>query len=213
MGFLTRFLPSLMPGLGALANPWVLVILAVFAAGCFATGVKVEGWHRDSAEKVQTDAFAAGLKTFHAKQQANNDAISTTLNSERAKAAQDQADWRTWYERNKGNLFTVISGPSSSSETADASPSAHVPPIAGVRIICGTECVSGWHSALAQGLPGTYRTWRTDAVSGAPDSVEASDLVANAAENFAACNSIRGRLLAFQDWARLNNLTSIGVHK
>lgn len=223
MGIIARFLPSLVPGLGALANPWVLLGILAAAAACFAAGVKVEAWHRDSADLAQEKSYAEALKLFHAKQRQNNDGISADLNKERAGRAEDQTNWRAWYDRNKDNLFTVISAPSSSSDPTaagsarpdpgGASPPARVSPDAGVRIMCGPECVSGWHRALAQGLPAAYRTWGAYADSGAPDSVEASAVIANAAENFAACNAVRGRLLAFQAWARLNNLTNIEAPK
>lgn len=39
--FIARFLPSLLPGLGALANPWVLLLIAALAGGLWFQGYTV----------------------------------------------------------------------------------------------------------------------------------------------------------------------------
>lgn len=42
MNFIARFLPSLVPGLSALANPWVLLTLLAALVGAFGFGVYLE---------------------------------------------------------------------------------------------------------------------------------------------------------------------------
>lgn len=53
---LTRFVPSLIPGLGALLNPWVLLALLSGAVSCFLFGVYLEHGRFEAYEATQESA-------------------------------------------------------------------------------------------------------------------------------------------------------------
>ena len=56
---IARFLPNLLPGLGAFANPWVLLVLLVMLVGSFLFGVHMEAGRLEAFEaqvKVVGDA-------------------------------------------------------------------------------------------------------------------------------------------------------------
>ena len=86
MNWLTRFLPSLVPGLGALVNPWVLLALLGALVGSFLYGLHIGNSRLESYQlavravgQAQEERTAANIKTDKANKEATDRAHKTKL--------------------------------------------------------------------------------------------------------------------------------------
>lgn len=210
MNFIARFLPSLLPGLQAFLNPWVLLgIIAVATAG-FTAGWRVEGWRWEASEKEAAEAALKAVEAHFARQKANNEKVAAGLNADRVKLEADRTNFQEALDaaRRKGPIFKAScpnnppggqGAPGGALAVAGASPGgAAASDVGAAGVVCDAACIRLWHDGLAQGLPGPYRGWRADADNTAPDSIAADDLFANAGANAASCNAIRSIALGWQ---------------
>lgn len=210
MTFLARFLPSLIPGLQAFLNPWVLLgIIAVATAG-FTAGWKVESWRWDASEKAAAEASLKAVQAFFDREKANNQRVAAGLNADRARLEQDRTDYQEALNaaRRNGPILKAScpnnppggqGAPGGSLAVAGApSGGAAASDVGAAGVVCDAACIRLWHDGLAQGLSGAYGGWRADAANSAPDSIAADDLFSNAGANFAGCNAIRSVALGWQ---------------
>ncbi len=206
MGFIARFLPSLAPGLSALANPWVLLIAIALLAVGFAGGIRVEAWRWDASLVDIERGNVAHLKDFMRREANINGALSDQLAAERTQSEIDRMNFdeelqHAKDERPQGTILTVHADPAATGAAKGAGePAGSGLSLASarLRVTCDSACIRLWHDGLAQGLPSAYGDWRADAAAGAPDSVDETELIANAAANFRVANGLRSQLLAWQ---------------
>lgn len=80
MGLIARFLPNLIPGLGALANPWVLLALLSALVGAFMFGVHLEAG-RFEAFKQTVAAVGKAQEVQSAQRTKDRKAITTGVDN------------------------------------------------------------------------------------------------------------------------------------
>ena len=204
---LARFLPSLVPGLGAFLNPWVLLAaIGLFAAG-FGSGVRVEAWRWDASLASIAEAQEKALQAFYARQRAIMAEIGAELAGERAARDRDRRTFeRRLADANEKDLTTVAcdesaggaaSVPASAADEAAARGSAPA-----VRFT--PEFVGLWDAALVQGLPAAVGAERVDGGAAGTAPPGPKDLLDNLGENGRRTNECTSKLLAWQRLARKN---------
>lgn len=212
MGAVARFLPSLVPGLSALTNPVVLVVLAALTIGSFTTGWKVESWRWDASLKDVAEDNLRRVQEFFDKERKNSELVAAGLNKDRADLQEDQRKFQENFDaaRRNGPILkascpntqrpSVAPGVGSATTVAESTPGVAAPAsdAVGAGVVCDAACMRLWNDGLAQGLPDAYGGWRADAVPGPSDSVEGDALIANGAANGARCNAIRSTLIGWQ---------------
>jgi hypothetical protein len=90
MNLITKFLPNLIPGLGAFANPWVLLGLMAVVSSAFFFGIYLEHGRVAAIEaqvEAQTKIYAAWSK------QRNKEATRITNQKDKEHVANEKALW------------------------------------------------------------------------------------------------------------------------
>jgi len=208
-GLILRFLPNLLPGLSALVNPFVLVVLAVVAVGGFTAGWKVEEWRWSASLTAIAEANLKAVQDFFERQRKNNQVVAGKLNVDRAKLDADRLAFNEEF-KNAKSKGPILKG--NCQQPAGDAPGAQPTAPGGVvpqpskiaaGVVCDADCIRLWHDGLAQGLPATYGGWRADAANTAPDSIDGDALIENGAANGARCNAIRSIAIGWQTKACL----------
>lgn len=126
MGLLARFVPSLIPGLSALANPWVLLVIAAIAAGIWFKGYATgRGALDDYIGKQAQAAVAIAVKrgavterviTKYVKVKGDTQVVTQTVEKEVTKYAESNpglcldADWRRLHDASALNVIPGAAG-------------------------------------------------------------------------------------------------------
>lgn len=208
IGFVTRFLPSLLPAVSAFANPWVWGALAVALMSAFTLGWRVESWRWDAAN---TDILENNLKivtAFWQRQNKNNQATARELERDRAKLDSDRAV----FDEELANVdptalvqvdcpkpqprrdtparvaVTIPAPPRPAAEEPAPSPRVHLSP----------EFCRLFNTGLAVGLPDSYGGWLADAKAGCAGPVEVDAVLRIAERNAEIANGMRSQLLGWQ---------------
>lgn len=213
MSLIARFLPSLVPGLGAFLNPWVLLVLIAFGAACFGAGVQVEGWRWDASLKIIAESRTAFVKSFYQRNAKINAEVASKLAADRDQLARDQRQFEEKLRATPKEDLVELSCPGQpAGQPAEEIPGAGYssglrppaavdPGVPGVRL--SAAAVSLWNDGLAVGLPDAYGGWRADAEAGGAGPVEIKDALANVKDNGAVANVLRSQLLGWQRTACL----------
>lgn len=196
-GLITRFLPSLIPGLGMFANPWIWIILGALIAAGFVAGAKVEGWHRDSAEKAADQAWMKQYVSDISRYRTSADLTRAAL-AMQAKLTQDaETKWKLEKSRNAKPLATCTAAP--------AAKPGDPPAAAGAPVVMLTpEFIGLYNGALAIGLREAGDPGGTDGAPGGPGSVTPDDVLDNVKDNAKLCNGFRKIITEWQALARRN---------
>lgn len=193
---ITRFLPNLMPGLGAFANPWIWLILIAMLAGAFAAGVRVESWHRDSADKAATEAWHKAYVAQVGVYRTNATQVAADLETERTKRADADRAWKEKLRNAKQPLATCIQG----SEKAGNAPSAAAVP----TVLLTPEFVGLLNDAWQVGLPAAGDPGGIDGAGTGSDPATPEDILGNVEDNASVCNGLRKQVKGWQALARKN---------
>ena len=189
---IARFLPNLIPGLGALANPWVWLVLIALLAGAFAAGVRVESWHRDSADDAARIAWEKAYTAQIGRYRDNAAQVAGDLEAERTKRADAE---RAWKERlkNAKQLATCT-------QAGSVSPV----PISGASVRLTAEFVGLLNGAWQVGLPAAGNPGGTDGTSPGTDPATPEEVLGNVEDNASLCNGLRRQVNGWQALARKN---------
>lgn len=166
-GLIARFLPSLVPGLSAFLNPWVLLGVIAAASACFGAGVVVEGWRWDAAETDKAREQVNSLMTQARKDAAVNADVAALLAEDRAGLDADREEFDKEKRRvPKTQLVEVDCPRPDAARVTQAAGAAPAPSAAlggdGPRVRLSADAVRLWNLALGVGLPAAYGDWRTD---------------------------------------------------
>lgn len=209
MGLIARFLPSLIPGLQALVNPWVLLALVAMAAGCFTAGWKVESWRWDASLTAIAEAHAEALKAYAASQREITAGVARNLTA----AERDRDTWADSFDEElrhaKPNKLADCGEPATrSAPTAIAGE----PEGSGVRLPTGDGAERGgprllaggvrlWNRGLATGASAAERGLWLDAADAGAGPVEIVDAIANVKANAELLGQCRAREAGWHETA------------
>ncbi len=188
---LARVAPNLLPGLGAFLNPWVLLILAASLGTAFACGVRVESWHRDSAEKSTAEAWAKTYVDQVEKFRTSAALTTAALEMQRKTSAADEAAWKERLKNAKRPLGTCTA----------AAPGQ---PAGAAAVLLTSEFVGLLNDAWKIGLPAARDPAGPDGTAGGSDSVSPERVLGNVKDNAKLCNGFREIIRGWQDLARRN---------
>lgn len=167
-GLIARFLPSLLPGLSAFLNPWVLLGVIAAASACFGAGVVVEGWRWDAAETDKAHDQVNRLMSEARKDAGVNADVAAALAGDRAELDADREEFEKEKRRvPKTQLVEVECPRQDAPGSAEAAGAALAPGAAalggdGHRVRLSADAVRLWNLALGVGLPAAYGDWRAD---------------------------------------------------
>lgn len=116
MSFIAKFLPSLVPGLSALANPWVLLVIGVVAGGVWFTGYSfgrdaLDDYIKDQAKAAvvvitKQGAVTTRVVTKYIKVKGDTEIVIRDVEKEVIRYAETNpdglcidADWRRVHDR------------------------------------------------------------------------------------------------------------------
>lgn len=191
---IARFLPNLIPGIGALANPWIWLVLIAMLAGAFAAGVRVESWHRDSADKAATEAWAKAYAAQVGRYRDNATQVAADLEAERVKRADADRAWKEKLKNAKQPLATCTSAQAGTVSAAIVAPTVLLTP----------EFVGLLNDAWQVGLPAAGDPGRADGAGAGPDPATPEDVLGNVEDNANICNGLRKQVSGWQNLARAN---------
>lgn len=168
-GLIARFLPSLVPGLSAFLNPWVLLGVIAAASACFGAGVMVEGWRLDASETEKARDQINSLMTQARKDAVVNADVAALLADDRAELDADRQEFDKEKRRVPKTQLVEVDCPkpdaSGAAAVADAGPSAPAAAALGgdgPRARLSADAVRLWNIALGVGLPDAYGDWGVD---------------------------------------------------
>ena len=177
--------------------PWKLLALAFVLAAAWTTGWRMRGTQEAGLQaRAQAEAHQTYVKTVEGWQAAAQE-ITRQREEERTHA---QADRREWQQKL-----------AAAAERPDRLGPGLAPPGLGPDGHSVRDCRDRpvvqrglWNDALAIGLPQALRPWQPDGPPGEadPPAVPLDTALENLADNGAACNDLRGQILAWQAWAR-----------
>lgn len=188
---ITRFLPSLIPGLGMFANPWIWIVLAALVTTGFAAGVKVEGWHRDSGDLASTEAWANAYVAKVEQFRTSAGFATAALEMQRQKSATDEATWKERVKNEKHPLGTCT-------------PAAAGHAAAAATVLFTPEFVGLLNGAWQVGLPATGHPAGPHGDPSGTDPVTPERVLGNVEDNAKLCNGFREVILQWQALARRN---------
>lgn len=201
IGFITRFMPSVAPAVGALLNPWVWGLLLAAALGAFTLGWTVESWRWDAASAKVLENNLRVLSDFWKRQANSNQATAQRLARDRDKLDRDR---RAFDERianvSESSLVEVTCPkPEPSRVIVTFPPPADPAPLApGPRVHLSADACKLFNDGLAVGLPDAYGRWGVDAEAACAGPVEVSAMIRVVKANAEAANKMRSQLLAWQ---------------
>lgn len=193
---ITRFLPGLLPGLGAFLNPWVLIVIAIALGGAFAGGVTVEGWHRDSGDLASTEAWAKQYVADIDRYRGNADLTRAALVMQKKMADDAEAKWILEKSKNAKPLATCA--PAAEAKPGEA-PASNDP-----VVMLTPEFVGLYNGALEIGLREAGDPGGAHAGTRGPGSVNPDGVLDNVKDNAKLCNGFREVILQWQALARRN---------
>lgn len=174
----------------------IAVAVVAFAASAMA-GWTARGWKEDAARLEVEQAAHENYRKITAGWASAAQIITAGREADRQQAAEDRRKWQKERDDAKREGSLVLCGTGLRSD-APAAASGGDPHLSG-------RALGLWNGALDVGLPAAIRTWRTDgggAGTDLPGPVTFEDALDNHAANSEQCNELRGRLLAWQEWAR-----------
>lgn len=203
-----RFLPSLIPGLGAFLNPWVWGALVVALLTGFSGGWKVESWRWEASDAAVLESNLKILAAFWQRQRTNNEATARQLAQDRDKLDTDRRDFDEELSDADAQNLVQVDCPAAQPRrdvaprvavTFPPSPaSAPAPAAPGPRVHLSADGCRLFNKGLAVGLPDAYGGWGVDAEAGCAGPVEIEDVIRTVERNAEIANGLRSRLLAWQ---------------
>lgn len=194
------FLIGLIPAPYRLLVGVIAALVALAAAA--GAGWTARGWKEDAArleaERAQAKFNKETLEGWAAAVQK----ITADREADRQQAANERRQWQKEIDDAKRRGPLVLCGAGLRDDVAPR------PGGAGARL--SGDFVRLWNGAFGIGLPAALGPWRADGAGAEADpaGVAPEDALENIAANGEQCNDLRGRLLAWQAWAR-----SIGAAK
>jgi hypothetical protein len=166
--------------------PPSLIAAGILAFVAFTAGWQIHSW-KTGAEQLKAERASAELlqKTVEGW-----NAAVQKITGDRERERQIAAADRREFTRSLSHAKPLVECPAVDQAAAAADP----------RL--SPEFVRLWNAALEIGLPDTLRSRRADGTRPGPGAVEPNAVLANLADNAESCNELRGKLLAWQAWAR-----------
>ncbi len=205
---LTSFLPNLLPGLGALVNPWVIIAVLAAAAGCFLAGMHLQTQLFESVHAHQLEIQITKIAAFGARQRTENAALADNLNSETTKRRDSERKLAEALRRTSPSQLVEDSCQDAPGAVAKPNPApmaGEVRDVASMRVLrLSADGVRLWNERLALGVVDADRRQFVDDANTTAGAVEITDAIQNVADNAALLGECRERELAWQKKACQN---------
>lgn len=218
---LLKVAPNLLPGLGALLNPWVLLIVGLVWCAGIGTGVYVQDVRWDASLKNIAEREAADLRRFLERQGVIVAAVSGDLNKARAELDQAHNQLAEALARvDNQQLFEVecpadhparhvaLGGDAGIGLKLPKKAGVDVPPVQGAPAVRLSDTYRRlWNAGLSLAVPEPDRARWLDGANARSGSVGAIDTLRNGQINAALLGQCRAREAGWQAFARENGLT------
>jgi len=214
-----RFVPSLLPGLSAFLNPWVLVVAGGIAVAGFTAGLRIEALRWDASLKDIAVQEAAQTRDWIKRQAATVADLSGKLAAAKADRHAAQRNFEEALAHAPKESLVEIECPVKKPVRAvahrggDAGVGLKAPPAAEPDAAVGAHARLSdryrrlWNDALGIALPSADRAAWIDGANAASGPVEADDSLRNLAANAELLGQCRDREVGWQEFARRNGMT------
>lgn len=195
LALISRFAPSLIPGLGAMLNPWVIIAFLVMISGAYLAGYREAGIHQKAADNSAVNKALVDAAKFIGRQQVENAALSNRLAHEKKERDNDQRDFEAMLARTPPGALVNVDCPQQTGATQDQSSASGAAP---AHVQLSVDGVRLWNKALSLGVVDAERGRFADAANSGSGPVEIADAIQNVAENAAILGECRARESAWQ---------------